>query len=184
MKIKLNEIPEDGRDYVFNRQTAELNTILKDLIADAPFDAEIRIRPMNTKNYEIKGFIKSSTEEICSRCGENFKFKMNALINEILIPGAEEIKNSQFSKSNHVSELNEDGPGVSEYYNDQFDLGEFLHEAIALVIPFNPRHAENDPDCQVEFKLDSTSEALIYDEKMSEQKKTNAFEALKNLKLN
>ena len=34
MKIKLNEIPENGRDYKINRKSAELNEDLKDLIND------------------------------------------------------------------------------------------------------------------------------------------------------
>lgn len=187
MKIKLHEIPEDGREYIFNRKTGELNAVLADLIEKADYTAQIYIRPLNTKNYDIKGSIKSETKEICSHCGENFNFKAQASFHEILIPGAEEIKNSQFSKSNHVSELNEDGPGVSEYFADQFDVGEFFHEALAFSIPFNPRHDAGDPDCKTIFKSED-SETFIYDEKMGntieQEKKNNAFNVLKGLKLN
>jgi uncharacterized protein len=185
MKIKLHEIPEDGREYILNRKTGELNTVLQDLINAADYDAKVFIRPLNTKNYAIHGFIKSSTQEMCSHCGESFAFKVETKVNEILIPGAEEIKNSQFSKSNHVSELNDDGPGVSEYFGDVFDLGEYLHEAIAISIPFNPRHDEGDPDCKVKFES-ASQDAFIYDEKMSTEgeKKNSAFNVLKGLKLN
>lgn len=187
MKIKLNEIPEDGREYIINRKTGELNSVLADLIKDAPYDAQVFIRPLNTKNYDLKGSIKSHTNEICSHCGENFKFKAEAQVHEILIPGAEEIKNSQFSKSNHVSELKEDGPGVSEYFADQFDLGELLHEAIAFSVPFNPRHEKGDPECKTILKSED-ADTFIYDEKMSNtieaEKKENAFNILKGLKLN
>lgn len=185
MKIKLHEIPEDGREYQFNRETGELNSVLKDLIENSAYDAKVFVKPLNTKNYEIKGYIKSFTNELCSTCGENFKFKAEASVHELLIPGAEEIKNSQFSKSNHVSELNEDGPGVSEYFGDVFDLGEFLHEAIAFSIPFNPRHETNDPECKSILKSADT-EPFIYDEKMGntieQEKKNNAFNKLKGLK--
>lgn len=183
MKIKLHEIPEEGREYTYNRNTGELNAALADLIEDAPYEAKIFIRPLNTKNYDVAGYIKSQTTELCSQCGESFKYKAEAKVHEILIPGAEEIKNSQFAKSNHVSELNEDGPGVSEYFGDQFDMGEFLHEAIAFSIPFNPRHEANDPTCKTSFKS-AEGDAFIYDEKMGEEKKNNAFNVLKGLKLN
>lgn len=187
MKIKLHEIPEEGREYTYNRQTGELNAVLEDLIGKAPYTAQMFIRPLNTKNYDIKGTIKSETKELCSQCGENFQFKANAAFHEILIPGAEEIKNSQFSKSNHVSELKEDGPGVSEYFSDQFDIGEFLHEAIAFSIPFNPRHEAGDPACKTSFKT-TDGDAFIYDEKMGntieQEKKNNAFNVLKGIKLN
>lgn len=183
MKIKLHEIPEEGREYTFNRQTGELNAVLQDLIENSPYEAKIFIRPLNTKNYDVAGYIKSQTSELCSQCGESFKYNAQAKIHEILIPGAEEIKNSQFAKSNHVSELNEDGPGVSEYHSEQFDLGEFLHEAIALSIPFNPRHEAEDPACKKSYKT-SESDLFIYDEKMGEEKKNNAFNVLKGIKLN
>lgn len=187
MKIKLNEIPEDGRDYVFNRKTGELNTVLEDLIGKAEYTAQVFIRPLNSKNYDVKGTIKSTTEELCSHCGEDFNFKAQASVHEILIPGADEIKNSQFSKSNHVSELKDDGPGVSEYFSEQFDVGELLHEALAFSIPFNPSHEKGDPDCKTAIKSADT-DAFIYDEKMSntieQEKKNNAFNVLKGLKLN
>ncbi|AZZ36804.1 hypothetical protein CIK05_08380 [Bdellovibrio sp. qaytius] len=187
MKIKLHEIPEDGRDYIFNRKTGELNTVLEDLIEKAEYTAQLYIRPLNTKNYDVKGSIKSETQELCSHCGENFNFKAQASFHEILIPGAEEIKNSQFSKSNHVSELNQDGPGVSEYFADQFDVGEFLHEALAFSIPFNPRHDKGDPACKTSFKSEA-ADLFVYDEKMGnaeeQEKKNNAFNVLKGLKLN
>lgn len=187
MKIKLHEIPEEGREYVFNRSTGELNTVLKDLISDSAYEAKAFIRPLNSKDYEVKGFIKTHTDELCSHCGDSFKFKVEALVHEILIPGTEEIKNSQFSKSNHVSELKEDGPGVSEYHSDQFDLGEFLHEAVALAIPFNPRHETDDEACKTKFKT-PVSGTFVYDEKMGntieQEKKNNAFNVLKGLKIN
>ena len=187
MKIKLHEIPEDGREYIFDRKTAELNPVLADLIDKADYRAQLYIRPLNTKNYDVKGSIKSETKELCSLCGENFTFQAQASFHEILIPGAEEIKNSQFSKSNHVSELDQDGPGVSEYFSEQFDVGEFLHEALAFSIPFNPKHEKGDPACKPVFKSEE-ADAFKYDEKMSntieQEKKNNAFNVLKGLKLN
>ena len=58
MKIKLNEVSEIGKEYIFNRSTGELNFDLKDLIGDLPYEAEISIRPLNSKDYEVKGLIK------------------------------------------------------------------------------------------------------------------------------
>lgn len=184
MRIKLNEIPEEGREYFFNRQTGELNQILKDLIDSLPYEAKIYIKPMNTKNYDVRGYIKTATQELCSACGDTFQFKVDAKIQEILIPGADEIKNSQFAKSNHVSELDESGPGVSEYKNEIFEIGEFLHEAIALNIPFNPKPDLNDDgSCTICLKTLS-QDAFFYDEKMGEVVKSNPFQALKGVKIN
>ena len=183
MKIKLHEIPEEGREYFFNRATGELNLALKDLIENAPYEAKVFVKPLNSKNYDITGYVKTSTNEVCSHCGDTFQFKIETPMHEILIPGAEEIKNSQFSKSNHVSELKQDGPGVSEYFGDAFDLGEYVHEAIALTVPYNPRHPKNDSACKLGYKSDNP-EVFVYDEKMGEEKKNEAFDVLKGLKLN
>lgn len=184
MKIKLNEVTESGKQYTFNRSTGELNYDLKDLIGDLPYEADFFIKPLNSKDYEVKGLIRTQTFEQCSLCGDQFKFKTEAKINEILIPGKDEVKNSQFSKSNHVSELNDDGPSVCEYYNDVFMVGEFFHEAIALTVPYNPKPDQNDDgSCKVCLKT-LTNELFTYDEKMGVEQKVNPFGSLKNLKLN
>jgi len=184
MRIKLHEVPEEGREYILNRQTAELNSVLQDLVADHAYDIKVFLKPLNTKNFSLTGTIQTATIEICSACGDSFKFKVDTKVNEILIPSEFEPKNSQFSKSNHVSELDTDGPSVSEYKNDVFDLGEFVHEAIALVIPYNPKPETDDKGaCRICLKTIPT-ELFSYDEKMSEQKKETPFSALKGLKLN
>jgi uncharacterized protein len=58
----------------------------------------------------------------------------------------------------------------------QFDLGEFLHEAVALEIPFNP--------CCASCAATKKDKVFVYDEKMGEETKPSPFQALKGLKLN
>ena len=65
---------------------------------------------------------------------------------------------------------------VSEYSNLQFDLADFLHEAIALEIPYTA-HCSNCSDPE-------KAKPYIYDEKMGEEIKPNPFKALKGIKLN
>lgn len=181
MKIKLNEIPADGRDYHFNRATGELNADLKDLISDNPYDLKFSIHPLNTKDYELKGSLKTHTEELCSLCGDTFQFNISPKIHEILIEAAGSDKElEKQSRSNHVSELNDSGPSVIEYHDDAFELSEFTHESIAISIPFNPK-------CETCLKSD-TGEAFRYDEDMGNfekaKEKENPFNVLKGLKIN
>lgn len=183
-KIKLHEIPEDGKTFHFNRETAELNQELKDLIENSNYNAEVSIKPLNSRDYEVKGQITTQTTEICSLCGEKFKFNIKTSFHELLIPASEDYKNSQFSKSNHVSELNEEGPGVIEYKNEIFAAGEYLHEAIAISVPYNPKPEINDDgSCKVCLKA-AINDTFTYDEKMGEEVKINPFQALKGIKLN
>lgn len=189
MKIKLNEIPQEGRDYSFNRGTAELNADLKDLIADHPYDLQFTIRPLNTKDYELKGTLKTHTEELCSLCGETFKFKVETKIHEILIEAADKDKElEKQSRSNHFSELNEDGPSVLEYENAVFEVGEFTHEVIAINVPFNPKpELQEDGSCKVCLKS-NMNQSFKYDEDMSSfekaKDKENPFNVLKGIKMN
>ncbi len=176
MKIRLNEIPEDGREYIINRKTAELNSSLQDLIRNAPYDVNLMIRPINTKDFEMFGEVKTQTPEQCSTCGEDFDFQIARRIREILIPQPEEDRTGKYAKSSIPISESEGSLTVSNYKNSQLDLGEFIHEAIALEIPFNPR-------CEACLKKANLA-PFVYDEKMSEEEKPNPFKSLKNLKLN
>lgn len=179
MKIRLNEIPEDGRNYIFNRQTAELNNVLQDLIQNNSYDVNIDIKPLNTKDFTIIGHIKTKTYEQCSLCAEDFELPIEKKINEILIPSQQEDRTGKYAKTSPTMVSSSEVEGqvsVSEYSKQQFDLGEFLHEAVAIEVPFNPH-------CAACEKKDS-EQSFVYDEKMGEETKPNPFKALKGLKLN
>lgn len=179
MKIKLNEIPEEGRSYIFNRQTAELNSVLQDILDNNDYAISLDIRPLNTKDFTILGSVTTQTREQCSRCAEDFNFSIEKKIHEILIPSQQEDRTGKYAKTspNIINATDEEQQiGVTEYSKQQFDLGEFVHESIALEVPFNP-HCHT---CQKQ----GDEKAFIYDEKMGDETKPNPFEALKGLKLN
>lgn len=159
-----------------NRNTGELNGVLQDLIENAPYDIKLFIQPINHKDFNMNGNVKTSTSEQCSLCGEDFKFSIQRKIHEILIPAPEDDRTGKYAKSSTPISESEDGLSVSHYRNTQFEMGEFIHEAIALEVPFNP-HCEN---CQKKKGL----EPFIYDEKMGEETKPNPFQSLKDFKLN
>ena len=72
---------------------------------------------------------------------------------------------------------------VLEYTNNQFDLGDYLHEAIAIDVPFNPMpKTKINGDCTLCDKPANAGN-VIYDENLSVEKK-NPFLSLKNIKLN
>lgn len=183
MKIKLNEIPEDGRAYDFNRKTGELNLALADLIGDEAYDIQFFIKPLNSKDFSLNGTIKTHTGENCSRCGEDFKFPVVKKINEILIPKPEMDRTGKYIKSSVAITDADDGVAVLEYTNHQFDLADYLHEAIAIDVPFNPMpKTKPNGDCTLCDKPSNHS-PIIYDENLGVEK-INPFASLKNIKLN
>ncbi len=183
MKIKLNEIPEEGFSYKFTRQTAELNEALADLLSTEEYQIEFIIKPLNTKDFTLSGSIVTKTKENCSRCGDLFKFPINKKIHEILIPKPEEDRTGKYAKTSVAISENDFDIAVLEYTNSQFDVGEYLHEAVAIDIPFNPMpKMKTNGDCSLCDKP-SNLDNIIYDEKLSVEK-INPFQSLKNIKLN
>lgn len=175
MKIRLNEIPEEGRHYHLDRDTAELNSTLEDLIRNNPYSVDLDIRPLNPRDFSVSGRLLTKTSEQCSRCGEDFDFRVDKKIHEILIPGQEQDRTGKYARS-ATAVTGDDDVSVTEYTKQQFDLGEFLHEAVALEVPFNPF-------CDKCLKPEN-DQAFVYDEKMGEETKPNPFQALKGIKIN
>ncbi|MBC7420757.1 MAG: DUF177 domain-containing protein [Bdellovibrio sp.] len=184
MKIRLNEIPEEGREYILNRKTAELNLALEDLIKNLPYDVKIYIKPINTKDFEMTGTIRATTSEDCSRCGIDFDYSIDKKIHEILIPFMEDDRTSQYARSSTPISEESSAMSVINYKSSQIDLGDYVHEAIALDIPFNPAPScTKSGECTLCHK-NFGNQPFIYDEKMGEEAKPNPFKALKDLKLN
>ena len=188
-KIKLSEVDEQGREYIFNQATGEISADLKDLIGSNPFEAKLFIKQLNSKDFLVEGRIQTATQEDCSLCGDTFALKADLRVSEILIPQAlrhheKTDKSEKQARSNHLSDMKEGGPGVIEYLNEEFEVGLCLRQIVALSVPFNPKPPLNmDGDCSVCLKSQIIGQ-FSYDEKMGDEVKKNPFEVLKNIKLN
>lgn len=182
MKIKLFEISEDGKQFNLDRKTAELNDTLSDLIGENPYNADFTLRPINNKDFELTGTLKTSSPQECSKCGQDFQFPIHVKLYEVLIPKQHVDKNGKFTKPNHILEGETESVQCTEVEQETFDAGEFIHESIGLAIPFNPAHKAGDADCQPR-KGSFEQGYFQYDEPMEVQK-VNPFAALKDLKPN
>ncbi len=182
MLINLLDIPTEGKNFSLNRSTGDLNDSLKDLIGNSEYLSQFKITPMQSGTFELKGFIQTLTQEDCSRCGDDFNFKIDQKFNEILMPELETPRNGFYAKPNHISDLKENDLEVVEFKGHLFNMGEFVHEIIALAQPFNPA-----PDCDKSGKCvlchKDASKTFSYEDPGFE-KPEKPFEALKNLKLN
>lgn len=184
MKIRLNEIPEEGREYKLNQNTAELNMALTDLVGKNPYEVDLFIKALNNRDYSIVGKLKTNTIEQCSSCGVDFNFSVNKKLNDFLIPKQDNTdRTGRYAKSSHISEADSETPDTVEYEGQSFDLAEYIHEAIALEVPFNPKPAVNDNgDCSLCHKSCGLK-PFSYDEKLGDDELKNPFQALKGLKL-
>jgi uncharacterized protein len=182
MIINLNEIPSEGRQFICNTQTGDLNESLRDLIGSTPHEADFFIRPFPNGTFQMKGTIKTQMDEDCSRCGIDFKHQLSEKFEELLIPKLDAPRGTKFSKVNHLSDLHEEGrPSVTEYEGNHFNVGEYLHEVIAMAVPMIPAPPEDkDGNCSLCQK--KVRGVLFRYEDQGFEKPTSPFEALKKLK--
>ena len=186
MRINLAEIPEEGRSYLWNTQTGELKQSLMDLIGQNTYHVEFFIKPLNSKDFEMSGFIRTFLPEQCSRCGIDFKFPINEKFREFLIPKQDQPRGSKYAKVNHVSDsTTESGIDTLEYDGQSFDMGEYFHEVVAISVPFSAAGPEKENgDCSI-CDMPVRGRSFGYDEEMPTEKPQSPFAAaLKNLKIN
>lgn len=184
MKIKLTDIPQEGKNFTWSNQTGELNKVLSDLIDYSPYQTDFYIHPLNHRDFQLTGKIQTALPEQCSHCGDDFQFTVSEKFNAIITPKLHQPRGGKYSKTNHVSD-SDDGPVSAEYENMVFDMGEFIHEVVAIAIPPNPAPKEDcDGNCShCGVKVDGHN--FGYSEEMPvEEAKPNPFSTLKNLKLN
>lgn len=185
MIIHLNEIPEEGKSYTLTRSSGELNKLLEDLVGTEDYKIELYIRPL-THGYELIGSTQGQTPELCSRCGIDIVIPLNTQFKELMLPKLNLERNSKYSRQNHVtdSEHLSDAPSVIEYDGNIFDVGEYLHEVIGLLIPSCPvAPIDGNGKCKT-CGVDTTKEnAFSYTEDLPEEKTDSPFAALKGIKL-
>ncbi|PIS12050.1 MAG: hypothetical protein COT73_00620 [Bdellovibrio sp. CG10_big_fil_rev_8_21_14_0_10_47_8] len=190
MIINLQEIPDAGMTYTCNQHTGELNEVLKDLFGEdvkakdkVPHLAEFTIHPLQAGTYELSGFVRTELPEDCSRCGLDFKLKVDESFKELLLPAQPLPRNGKYGRTNHFSELTAEGPTVVEYQGHHFNAGEYLHEVIALTEPLNPvPPCDSKRNCQVCQKPVPEGQFKYEDEGFEKPK--SPFANLKSIKLN
>ncbi|MFN7904755.1 MAG: YceD family protein [Pseudobdellovibrionaceae bacterium] len=181
LKIKLTDIPEEGKNFNYTRKDPEAVKALEDLVGNQPFEISITLRPINHMHFEMRGIIQASTSQQCSRCAEDFDFKLKKNINEIMIPEMDVGRTERYAKTPYQE--NEGDLSSIHYSLDMtFDLGEYLHEVVALTIPENPSPEVKGDQCTLCPKK-VVPGAFDYDETTTAEKEPSPFEVLKNLKM-
>lgn len=167
--VDLKNLPDDGENFEFSRQTGELNETLKDLVPHADYNVDLNVKPMGNV-FEISGKIDTELELSCSRCGREMNYPVHDQFQELIVVTKEK---PRAGHSGHTgSELN-DGPYCNYLTHYSLDLGEFIHEHIASSEPYTP-HCKR-LDCESFLQQAQVEVAVINDEE------SNPFAALKNL---
>lgn len=184
-EIVLKDLPLEGRDFRFTRESAELNPKLEDLVGSNAYEVAFRITPVGNA-YEMRGEIRTVMDLQCSLCGGDFKYKVNQPINELIVPQKPLGKGDSQARSNHAHELSDSGPDYILLESEVFDAGEYIHEMVALAEPIRPLGKPDcDPNCD-EAKPVVERPWLSYgnkSEKPGEGIRANPFQVLEKMKL-
>ncbi|MES2963642.1 MAG: DUF177 domain-containing protein [Bdellovibrionota bacterium] len=184
MKIRLNEIPAEGRSYTFDRKTGELNADVGDLVGTHDYSVQMNINPIGNA-YEMRGKLKTTLDEVCSKCGEEFAMPIEKSFHEILFEEPEDHRKSHSVNGNHsVDFANPETVSMTPVKGDIFDPGAFTHEAIGLAEPFYPLCGPNGTCLHAE-EVAQTLSKLEQDWLAAEEKRTGhpAFSVLAGVDL-
>ncbi len=182
MKIRLKEIPQDGRSYSFDRASAELNDALEDIVGEHDYAVELYIKPIGNA-YEMTGSLKTVIPETCSHCGYEFELSIDRRINEVLFEEVAVDRKAQSVHGNHSVDFEKDGPSMTPVQGDVFDASEFVHEMVALSEPFYPMCGPNG-QCLRSKEVEEIRRRLEAESEFAEEEKPSPFSVLKGLDLN
>lgn len=141
--IGLKELPPEGETFLYTHESGELNETLKELIGKNPYRVEFHITPMGN-TFDLKGTISTSMNLQCSLCALDFNFPVEQILHEVLIVNKPLSKGDQLTKANHAHEWESQGPDYILLETEGFNVGEYIHEMIALAEPIKPL---GKPDC-------------------------------------
>ena len=182
-QIVLKDLPSDGREFSYSRASGELNSDIEDLVGKNDYQISFTITPVGNA-YTLKGRVKTAMDLQCALCAGDFKFKIDQPLNELLVRQPPMGKGDFQTKANHAHEWTEAGPDYIMLESDAFQVGEYIHEAIALCEPIQPKGApECDPECGKKGPLVEREWLLYGDKPTVDPVKSNPFQVLEKIKL-
>lgn len=175
MWIKLNEIPDEGRDFELSEAHFELKEELREVLKGEPFRIGLFILPVG-QAYQVKARVESNLPLTCSFCARDFKAPIRADFSDLLLTSEKRkllISNPKMQASDDLS--------VTEIDGNQYNFGEAIREFIALQEPFQPSCKEDCKGLCFSCGADLNEETCDCPHKKSVP--SSAFSVLKDIKL-
>lgn len=136
-EILLKELPPEGREYDYSRDSGELTEALQDLIDQNDYSIRLTVRPIGNA-YDVQGEVKTHLDLQCSLCAIDFKFPVQQKFHEVLVVNDALHKGDQLTKANHSSEWDANQPEGVYLESPILSVGAFVHELIAIAEPMRP----------------------------------------------
>jgi uncharacterized metal-binding protein YceD (DUF177 family) len=182
IEIHLRDLPPEGRDFVYTRESGELNHALADLIHKNDYRVEFHLMPMGN-TFDLRGKLITHLDLECALCALDFKFPIEQKLHELLVVQKPLEKGDQLVKNNHAHEWENKGPDYILLDADVFHVGDYIHELVGLAEPIRPL---GKPDCDIncENLSEPVKKYLGYGaENAPDPIRTNPFQVLEKIKL-
>jgi len=181
-QIMLRELPPEGREYKYDRESGELNDILKDLIDQNDYAVKLTVRPIGNA-FDVQGEIKTAMDLQCSLCAIDFQFPVNQKFHEVLVINDPLDKGDQLTKANHSSEWDPSQPEGVYLEAPRLSVGEFIHELVGIAEPMRPLGRPSCEEACENRKEGVRREWLGADGKDSISVRNHPFTVLEKMKL-
>lgn len=179
IQIPLKDLPAEGREFQYNRDSGELNECLNDLIGANSYQVQFKITPMGNA-FDLKGSVQTSMDLQCSLCALDLKQPINVKLHELLVLQKPFSKGDQQTKANHAHEWTDSGPDYIVLESDTFHVGDYIHEVVGLAEPIRPL---GKPDCDISCENLSENMKKWLDSGGAESIRANPFQVLEKIKL-
>lgn len=137
LKIDLKKLSAQGLDLSYDQKSEELSQKLKPLIGENSYTIKASIQSIGSSSYSISGQIQTELNLSCARCAYDFKQAIKKSFKEKIFLQKKLERIDKQIHSNHFSELmNTEEWTITD--KTLFDIGEFLHELIAIEEPLRP----------------------------------------------
>lgn len=182
-EILLNDLPPEGREFTYTRETGELSDTLEELIGPNPYRVHFKITPMGN-TFDLRGEIDTGLDLQCSLCAMDFKLPVKQALHELIVVQKPLAKGDIQGRANHAHEWADSGPDYILLDNDEFKAAEYIHEVIALAEPMRPLCAPESPEGCSNAKERPERTWLSYGaEKAGEGIRSNPFSVLEKMKI-
>lgn len=181
-EITLKDLPLEGREFTYTRESGELNQALSDLISSHPYRVNFRLTPVGNA-YSLQGSMETEMELQCSKCASDFIFPVKQKLNELIVVEKPMHKGDHQTRANHVHELQDSGPDYLMLDSEVFKVADYIHEAVALAEPIRPLCAPEKPEGCGYSGEPIRREWLSFGEEEAKSIRTNPFQVLEKIKL-
>lgn len=184
--INLLELKFDCKEYFYNNESAEISDTIEDLIGDNPFEVRVKLQSIGDA-YSIEGEVKTTLDLACSKCAVDFKYKLNFNFKEIvMIDDGKDYSNGSQSRQNFITHNGDSETYCHTVETTQFDVGEYIHEQIAINEPLAPMGKKACDNSCDNFKNAVRNGWIELEHSVNkpEENTHNPFQSLENIKLN